>query len=46
MMRDQATFEPTESRVTQPKFWGTLPVRWDCDTDETLVGTLPGERRL
>ncbi|BCQ24797.1 hybrid-cluster NAD(P)-dependent oxidoreductase [Caballeronia sp. NK8] len=37
MMRDQATFEPTQSRVTQPKFWGTLPVRWDCDTDETLV---------
>jgi glycine betaine catabolism B len=37
MMRDQATFEPSDSRVTQPKFWGTLPVRWDCDTDETLV---------
>ncbi|WP_425306900.1 FAD-binding oxidoreductase [Caballeronia zhejiangensis] len=37
MMRDQATFEPTDSRVTQPKFWGTLPVRWNCDTDETLV---------
>jgi glycine betaine catabolism B len=37
MMRDQATFEPTASRVTQPRFWGTLPKRWDCDTDETLV---------
>jgi ferredoxin-NADP reductase len=37
MMRDQATFEPTESRVTRPQFWGTLPMRWDCDTDETLV---------
>nr|WP_087049179.1 hybrid-cluster NAD(P)-dependent oxidoreductase [Caballeronia ptereochthonis] len=36
-MRDQATFEPTESRVTRPQFWGALPVRWDCDTDETLV---------
>lgn len=37
MMRDQATFEPTDSRVTQPQFWGALPARWDCDTDETLV---------
>ncbi|SAL78629.1 oxidoreductase FAD-binding subunit [Caballeronia peredens] len=37
MMRDQATFEPTESRVTRPQFWGALPGRWDCDTDETLV---------
>ncbi|MDR5838026.1 hybrid-cluster NAD(P)-dependent oxidoreductase [Caballeronia sp. LZ034LL] len=36
-MRDQATFEPTDSRVTQPQFWGALPARWDCDTDETLV---------
>nr|WP_144063487.1 hybrid-cluster NAD(P)-dependent oxidoreductase [Caballeronia insecticola] len=36
-MRDQATFEPTESRVTRPQFWATLPGRWDCDTDETLV---------
>jgi glycine betaine catabolism B len=37
MMRDQANFEPTMSRVTQPQFWGALPARWDCDTDETLV---------
>ncbi|GAB5095479.1 hybrid-cluster NAD(P)-dependent oxidoreductase [Caballeronia sp. HLA56] len=37
MMRDQATFEPTASRVTQPRFWGTLPARWNSDTDDTLV---------
>ncbi|WP_250452868.1 hybrid-cluster NAD(P)-dependent oxidoreductase [Caballeronia sp. ATUFL_M2_KS44] len=36
-MRDQATFEPTASRVTQPKFWGALPARWNSDTDDTLV---------
>jgi glycine betaine catabolism B len=36
MMRDQAVFEST-SRVTQPQFWGTLPARWDSDTDDTLV---------
>jgi ferredoxin-NADP reductase len=36
MMRDQAMFEAT-SRVTQPQFWGTLPARWDSDTDDTLV---------
>ncbi|WP_404981873.1 MULTISPECIES: FAD-binding oxidoreductase [unclassified Caballeronia] len=36
MMRDQAIFEAT-SRVTQPQFWGTLPARWDSDTDDTLV---------
>nr|WP_277187484.1 hybrid-cluster NAD(P)-dependent oxidoreductase [Caballeronia sp. BR00000012568055] len=36
-MRDEAKFEPTDSRVTQPQFWGTLPARWNCDTDETLV---------
>ncbi|MDR5801032.1 hybrid-cluster NAD(P)-dependent oxidoreductase [Caballeronia sp. LP006] len=36
-MRDQATFEPTASRVTQPRFWGTLPARWNSDTDDTLV---------
>nr|WP_087628750.1 hybrid-cluster NAD(P)-dependent oxidoreductase [Caballeronia telluris] len=35
-MRDQAIFEAT-SRVTQPQFWGTLPARWDSDTDDTLV---------
>ena len=37
MMRDQATFEPTRSRVTQPTFWGALPARWNSDTDDTLV---------
>ncbi|WP_404980141.1 MULTISPECIES: 2Fe-2S iron-sulfur cluster-binding protein [unclassified Caballeronia] len=37
MMRDQATFEPTPSRVTQPRFWGALPARWNSDTDDTLV---------
>ncbi|MDR5739040.1 MULTISPECIES: hybrid-cluster NAD(P)-dependent oxidoreductase [unclassified Caballeronia] len=36
-MRDQATFEPTKSRVTQPKFWGALPARWNSDVDDTLV---------
>jgi len=45
MMRDQATFElSTEaaaprapSRVTQPRFWQTLPARWNSDADDTLV---------
>lgn len=37
MMRDQATFEPTKSRVTQPKFWGALPARWNSDVNDTLV---------
>ncbi|RDJ97519.1 hybrid-cluster NAD(P)-dependent oxidoreductase [Paraburkholderia lacunae] len=41
MMRDQATFqlspEPAANRVTQPRFWETLPARWDSDTDDTLV---------
>ncbi len=37
MMRDQATFETAPNRVTQPDFWGTLPARWDSDTDDTLV---------
>ncbi|MFM0122944.1 hybrid-cluster NAD(P)-dependent oxidoreductase [Paraburkholderia sp. RL18-101-BIB-B] len=45
MMRDQATFqlspEPAPvhaaSRVTQPRFWETLPPRWNSDTDDTLV---------
>ncbi|KIG10247.1 oxidoreductase FAD-binding subunit [Caballeronia concitans] len=37
MMRDQATFEPAASRVTQPKFWGALPARWNSDTDDELV---------
>jgi ferredoxin-NADP reductase len=45
MMRDQATFqlstEPAPhraaSRVTQPRFWETLPARWDSDADDTLV---------
>jgi ferredoxin-NADP reductase len=44
-MRDQATFqlstEPAPhraaSRVTQPRFWETLPARWDSDADDTLV---------
>ncbi|REE21530.1 ferredoxin-NADP reductase [Paraburkholderia sp. BL27I4N3] len=44
-MRDQATFqlspEPAPdhaaSRVTQPRFWETLPPRWNSDTDDTLV---------
>ncbi|WP_084592780.1 hybrid-cluster NAD(P)-dependent oxidoreductase [Caballeronia concitans] len=36
-MRDQATFEPAASRVTQPKFWGALPARWNSDTDDELV---------
>ncbi|WP_116121496.1 hybrid-cluster NAD(P)-dependent oxidoreductase [Paraburkholderia sp. BL6669N2] len=45
MMRDQATFqlspEPAPdhaaSRVTQPRFWETLPPRWNSETDDTLV---------
>ncbi|MFP3563361.1 FAD-binding oxidoreductase [Paraburkholderia sp. SIMBA_030] len=41
MMRDQATFqlspEPVPNRVTQPRFWETLPARWNSDTDDTLV---------
>lgn len=49
MMRDQATFELSTvpvtvsgpprvpSRVTQPRFWQTLPARWDSDADDTLV---------
>ncbi|MFL9961814.1 hybrid-cluster NAD(P)-dependent oxidoreductase [Paraburkholderia sediminicola] len=45
MMRDQATFQlSTEpvlpraaSRVTQPRFWETLPARWNSDADDTLV---------
>lgn len=44
-MRDQATFqlspEPAShsaaSRVTQPRFWETLPARWNSDADDTLV---------
>ena len=37
MMRDAATFEPVESRLTQPQFWGALPARWTSDVEETLV---------
>jgi glycine betaine catabolism B len=37
MMRDAATFDPVESRLTQPQFWGTLPARWTSDVEETLV---------
>ncbi len=44
-MRDQATLQLSPrpaldhaaSRVTQPRFWETLPARWNSDTDETLV---------
>ncbi|MEX3931923.1 FAD-binding oxidoreductase [Paraburkholderia phymatum] len=37
MMRDAATFEPAESRVTKPEFWSALPARWTSDVEETLV---------
>jgi ferredoxin-NADP reductase len=37
MMRDAATFEPVESRLTKPQFWGALPARWTSDVEETLV---------
>ncbi|WP_109483920.1 hybrid-cluster NAD(P)-dependent oxidoreductase [Paraburkholderia sp. C35] len=37
MMRDAATFEPVESRVTKPEFWSALPARWTSDVEETLV---------
>ena len=37
MMRDAATFEPVESRVTKPEFWSGLPARWTSDVEETLV---------
>lgn len=37
MMRDQATFEPATSRVSQPRFWSALPARWNSDIDDTLV---------
>jgi ferredoxin-NADP reductase len=41
MMRDQAAFQPSPdaapSRVTQPRFWETLPARWNSDADDTLV---------
>ena len=37
MMRDGATFEPVESRVTKPEFWSALPARWMSDEEETLV---------
>lgn len=37
MMRDAAQFDPTDSRVTRPAFWGTLPERWTSDVEETLV---------
>ncbi|ASL48373.1 3-ketosteroid-9-alpha-hydroxylase reductase subunit [Burkholderia sp. AD24] len=44
-MRDQATFQVSpesapsraDNRVTQPHFWDALPVRWDSDSDDTLV---------
>jgi glycine betaine catabolism B len=37
MMRDAAQFDPTDSRVTRPAFWGALPERWTSDVEETLV---------
>jgi glycine betaine catabolism B len=37
MMRDAAQFDPTDSRVTRPAFWGMLPERWTSDVEETLV---------
>ncbi|MGF6756274.1 2Fe-2S iron-sulfur cluster-binding protein [Paraburkholderia sp. GAS42] len=41
MMRDPATFqlspEAAPNRVTQPRFWETLPARWNSDADDTLV---------
>ncbi|CAM2172456.1 Glycine betaine monooxygenase reductase subunit [Paraburkholderia sacchari] len=37
MMRDAAQFDPTDSRVTRPAFWGALPERWTSDAEETLV---------
>ena len=37
MMRDAATFEPVESRLTKPQFWGALQARWTSDVEETLV---------
>ena len=41
MMRDQAAFQPSpdaaSNRVTQPRFWETLPARWNSDADDTLV---------
>ncbi|SEB16060.1 Ferredoxin-NADP reductase [Paraburkholderia sartisoli] len=40
-MRDQAAFQPSPdaapNRVTQPRFWETLPARWNSDADDTLV---------
>lgn len=36
-MRDAATFEPVDSRVTKPEFWSALPARWTSDAEETLV---------
>ncbi|GAB6851630.1 MULTISPECIES: hybrid-cluster NAD(P)-dependent oxidoreductase [Paraburkholderia] len=37
MMRDAATFEPVESRVTKPEFWRALPARWTSEDEEALV---------
>jgi glycine betaine catabolism B len=37
MMRDAATFEPVEGRLTKPQFWGALSARWTSDVEETLV---------
>lgn len=37
MMRDAETFEPSESRLTRPAFWGRLGERWTSDAEEALV---------
>jgi ferredoxin-NADP reductase len=37
MMRDAATFEPVDSRLTKPEFWSALPARWTSDVEETLI---------
>jgi ferredoxin-NADP reductase len=36
MMRDAASFEPLEERLTKPEFWSALPARWTSDIEETL----------
>jgi 3-phenylpropionate/trans-cinnamate dioxygenase ferredoxin reductase subunit len=36
MMRDAAQFDPADSRVTRPAFWGALPEKWTSDVEETL----------
>jgi ferredoxin-NADP reductase len=36
MMRDAATFEPVDSRLTRPQFWSATPARWTSELEETL----------